>query len=152
MKKFAALSALGLSLALILPAQANTPVPEPGTVQTLREAVRADRKAVVLKALALDEAQTAKFGKIYDGYEKELTALTRKFNRVVVEHVGLGDKLNAQQAKYFAREQMAFVDAENKLYRKYHPRVVRAIGEVGAAKFLAAEQRLRALQDYDLWL
>ena len=52
MKKFAALSAL--SLALLLPAvpALAAPVPDASTAQSLRDAVRTDRKSVVLKSLA----------------------------------------------------------------------------------------------------
>lgn len=152
MKKFAALSAL--SLALLLPAvpALAAPVPDASTAQSLRDAVRTDRKSVVLKSLALDEAQTERFVKIYAAYEKELDALHARFTRLVVEKVSAGDKLTERQAKYFSREYLAMADAENKLYRKYHPRVVKAIGETGAARFLSAERRIRALQDYDLWM
>lgn len=154
MKKFAVLTALSLSLAAAsLPALAgNTPVPDGNAVAALRDAVRADRKAVVFKALALDEAQTKRFTPIYEAYEKELAALNRKFTRLSVEFVSVGDQQTAAQSKYFSKGYLAFVDAELKLYKKYHPRAVKAIGELGAARFLSTERRLRALQDYDLWM
>ncbi|MBO9686602.1 hypothetical protein [Roseateles chitosanitabidus] len=153
MKKFAALSALCLSLTAALPAFADpAPVPDAAQAQTLRDAVRADRKAVVLKAMQLDEAQTKRFLPIYEAYERELSVLNRQFTRMSVEFVGVGDKPTNAQSKYFSRGYLGYVDAEQKLYKKYHPRVVKAVGEVGAAHFLSVERRIRALQDYDLWI
>lgn len=153
MKKFAALSALCLSLTAALPAVADpAPVPDAVQAQTLRDAVRADRKAVVLKAMQLDDAQTKRFLPIYAAYERELQALNRQFTRMSVEFVSVGDKPTNAQSKYFSRGYLGYVDAEQKLYKKYHPRVVKAVGEVGAAHFLSVERRIRALQDYDLWI
>lgn len=153
---FAALSAgiaLTLSLGLAAPAFAAGPAgPDAAAVQAVRDAVRADRKAYVLKSLGLDEKKAQAFGKVYDAYAAELANLNRQSTRLSVEFIGFGDKPTDAQSKYFAKEYLAVEDAEFKAYRKYHPRIVKAIGEAGAARFLATERRIRALQEYDHWM
>lgn len=153
MKKFAALTALCLSLAAALPVSADPiAAPDPVVAQSLREAVRADRKAVVMKAMELDDAQAKRFTPIYEAYARELNILNRQFTRMSVEFMNAGDKKTAAQSRYFSRSYLAFVDAEQKLYKKYHPRVVKAVGEIPAARFLGVERRIRAVQDYDVWI
>ena len=96
--------------------------------------------------------QGKKFVPVYEAYERELATLNRQFTRMSVEFVQIGEKPTNAQSKYFSKGYLGYVDAEQKLYKKYHPRVVKAIGEVGAARFLSVERRIRALQDYDLWI
>ncbi|MEJ6001553.1 hypothetical protein [Paucibacter soli] len=155
-KKFAALSAglaLTLSMGLLAPAMAAGPTgPDAAAAQSVREQLRTDRKAYVLKSLALDDGQAKAFAKVYDAYAGELAELNRQSTRLAVEFIGFGDKPTDAQSKYFVKEYLAVEDAEFKVYRKYHPRIVKAIGQAGAARFLAVERRIRALQEFDHWM
>lgn len=144
---------LGLALCLSLPslaAEVATPGPDAARVQAIRDKLRTDRKAVVLHNLKLDAAQTAKFNTVYEAYAKEAGELARQRTRMVVESVNQGDKLTGAQAKQASKDSLALAEAELKLLRKYHPKMVKAVGQEEANRFLDVESKILALNHYDI--
>ncbi len=143
---------LSLALCLSLPSLAAEPAagPDAARVQAVRDKLRTDRKAVVLHNLKLDAAQTSKFNVVYEAYAKEAGELARQRTRMVVEAVTQGDKLTNAQAKQASKDSLALAEAELKLLRKYHPKMVKAIGQEEANRFLEVETKILALNHYDI--
>jgi len=142
-----------LALMMALPAAADQPpVPDAARVQAVRDKVRVDRKAVVLSNMKLDAAQAAKFSPVYDAYAAELFELARQRTRMAVEAVNQGDPTGAQ-AKQSTKDTLTLAESEQKLLRKYTPKMVKAVGQTGAARFLDIETKLQALSHFDeLWV
>lgn len=146
-----ALACSGLALCLAMPAMAEQPTTaDAARIQSVRDKLRADRKTVVLHNMKLDAAQTAKFLPVYEAYVGELNKLNRAQTRMVVDAVNKDGQLTAPQAKAASKDYLGLADAELKLLRKYHPKMVKAVGDVVANRFLQVEDKIHALSYFDI--
>ena len=119
-------------------------------MQALRAAVRADKKALVASTLNLTPAEEKKFWPIYDSYQRDLDLANRRRNVVVIDVVSLNKPLTDLYAKNLTNELMAADEAEIKARRSMHNKVLRALPDKKAARYLQLESKIRAFQDYDI--
>jgi len=119
-------------------------------MQALRSAVRADKKALVASTLDLTPAEAKKFWPIYESYQRDLDLANRRRNVVVVDVVSLKKPLTDLYAKNLVNELMAADEAEIKARRSMHSKVLRALPDKKAARYLQLESKIRAYQDYDI--
>jgi Spy/CpxP family protein refolding chaperone len=119
-------------------------------MQALRAAVRADKRALVTSTLNLTPAEAKKFWPIYDAYQRDLDLANRRRNVVVVDVVSLNKPLTDLYAKNLMNELMAADEAEIKARRSMHNKVLRALPDKKAARYLQLESKIRAFQDYDI--
>jgi soluble lytic murein transglycosylase-like protein len=119
-------------------------------MQALRNAVRADKKALVAQTLNLTSAEAKKFWPIYDSYQRDLDLANQRRNVVVVDVVSLNKPLSDLYAKNLANELMAADEAEIKARRSMQNKVMKALPDKKAARYLQLESKIRAFQDYDI--
>ena len=119
-------------------------------MSALRAAVKTDKKAFVASALSLTDAEAKKFWPIYDAYQRDLDLATRRRNVVVVDVVGTGKPISDLYAKNLANELLAADEAEIKSRRTMQNKVMRALPDKKAARYVQLESKIRAYQDYDI--
>ncbi len=119
-------------------------------MQALRVAVRADKKALVASTLNLTDAEAKKFWPIYDAYQRDLDLTNRRRNVVVVDVVGSNKPISNLYAKTLANELLAADEAEIKSRRTMQNKVMKALPDTKAARYLQLESKIRAFQDYDI--
>jgi Spy/CpxP family protein refolding chaperone len=119
-------------------------------MQALRAAVRADKHALVASTLDLTAAEAKKFWPIYDAYQRDLDLANRRRNVVVIDLVTLNKPLTDLYAKNLANESMAADEAEIKSRRTMQNKVLKALPDKKAARYLQLESKIRAFQDYDI--
>lgn len=126
--------------------------PTAAQMQALRDRIRADKKGLVAKNMALTEAEAAKFWPIYDDYQRDSAAVQRRRSRAILDYVGAGDSLTDGSAKQIVDELLAVEQAEAKLHRDYFRKLSRALPARKAARYLQIESKIDALYRYDLAL
>ena len=136
---FAAMSALAQGQA----APAND-------MQALRNAVKADKKALVAKTLDLTPAEAKKFWPIYDTYQRALNESNRQVARAVETLVGFDRPMSDAFGKQLANELIVADENEIKARRKMQNSLMRALPPKKAARYMQLEGKIRAFQDYDL--
>lgn len=119
-------------------------------MQALRNAVRADKKALVAETLKLTNAEAKKFWPIYDSYQRSLDLANQRRNVVIVDLVGAREPITDLYARNLSNELMAADEAEIKARRTMHNKVLKAIPVRKAARYLQLESKIRAFQDYDI--
>ena len=119
-------------------------------MNALRTGVRTDKKALVASTLNLTEAEAKKFWPIYDAYQRDLDLANRRRNVVVVDVVGTGKPISDLYAKNLANELLAADEAEIKSRRTMQNKVMRALPDKKAARYVQLESKIRAYQDYDI--
>jgi hypothetical protein len=122
--------------------------PDPAAVQTLRDNIRADRKAVVERNLQLAAADAAKFWPVYDAFQKELAPIRSRYNRAILDFIGT-DTMTDANAKRLMNEVVSSEEADAKLRRSYAPKFTKAVGSKKAARYLQIESKIRALERFD---
>ena len=150
MNKYFAAVLCAYSLLTVSVAFAEGNTADSTDMQALRTAVRADKKALVTSTLNLTPAEAAKFWPIYDAYQRDLDLANRRRNIVVVDVVGSGKPISDLYAKNLSNELLAADEAEIKSRRTMQNKVMRALPDKKAARYLQLESKIRAFQDYDI--
>ncbi|MEO8304250.1 MAG: hypothetical protein ABI724_09020 [Betaproteobacteria bacterium] len=132
------------------PASAQGSVADMTDMQALREAAKADKKALVAKTLMLTDAEAKKFWPIYDSYQRALDVAVRQRNVVVVDLVGLQKPLSDPYARDLSKELIAADEAEIRARRTLQNKVMKALPPKKAARYMQLESKIRAVQAYDI--
>lgn len=119
-------------------------------MQALREAVRADKRKYVASLMTLTDAQAKRFWPIYDKYQRDIEETNRDRVVAVQEFMFRDQPLTNLAAKQYATRLLALDEAEVKARRTMRNRVMRALPAVKAARYMMLEQKINAVQDYDL--
>jgi Spy/CpxP family protein refolding chaperone len=119
-------------------------------MQALREAVRADKKALVASTLKLTDAEAKKFWPLYDAYQRDLDLANRRRTVAMIGLVTLDKPLTDLYARNLANELIAADEVEIKSRRTLHNRVMKALPAKKAARYLQLEAKIRAYQAYDV--
>jgi hypothetical protein len=124
-------------------------------MQALRNAVRADKKALVASTLNLTDAEAKKFWPLYDGYQRDVDLANRRRNVVLEVLISRDKPFTDLYARNLATELMAADEAETKSRRSLHNRLMRGVPTrilppKKAARYLQLESKIRAVQAYDI--
>jgi hypothetical protein len=146
------LAAVVLTCILTLPtiAVAQSPAADVTDLQALRAAVKADKRAFVAATLALNDAEAKKFWPIYDAYQRGLESANR-IRAVAIEGMLSRDRpVTDLYAKQLAADLVEADEAEAKARRTLYKSVMRALPATKATRYLQLENKVRAVQSYDM--
>ena len=132
---------------------APAPAPErgsPAAVSAFRDAVKADKRAVVQKNMDLTEAEAKKFWPLYDAYQKDLDRVLQRQNRAIVEYVNQASSMTDTNAKRLARELLDADAEEQRLRERQLKRLYAALPARKAIRYLQIENKIRTLSHYDM--
>jgi len=146
-RKWLSMVAVALALGPALQASAQGG-PDPAAVQTLRDNIRADRKAVVERNLQLTSAEAAKFWPVYEAFQRELGPIRSRYNRAILDFVGTETMTDAN-AQRLSNEVLGADESDAKLRRSYAAKFSKAVGPKKAARYLQIESKIRALERFD---
>ena len=124
-------------------------------MQALRNAVRTDKKAFVASTLNLTDAEAKKFWPLYDGYQRDVDLANRRRNVVLEVLISRDKPFSELYARSLATELIAADEAEIKSRRSLHNRLMRGVPTrilppTKAARYLQLENKIRAVQAYDI--
>jgi len=119
-------------------------------MQALRDAVRADKRKYVASLMTLTDAEAKRFWPLYDRYQRDIEETNRDRVVAVQEFMFRDKPLTNLAAKQYATRLLAIDEAEIKARRTMRNRVMRALPAVKAARYMMLEQKINAVQDYDL--
>jgi Spy/CpxP family protein refolding chaperone len=150
MQKFLSAAILALVTATTIVEPALAQQVDANDMQALRQAVRTDKRALVASTLDLTPAQAKKFWPIYDTYQRSVDTLGRA-RAVSAETLLSRDRdISNLAAKDMVLRAMQADEAEMKARRKMYNAVMRALPAAKAARYLQLEQKIRAVQAYDI--
>ncbi len=118
----------------------------------VREAMRADKKALVAANLQLTDAEAKAFWPVYDKYEKDLLTANNKLYQVVEEYALDYNKNKLTDAKgldliqrYFSAE-----EARTKVRESYLKQFSKVLPGLKVARFYQIENKLDAVVRYEM--
>ena len=141
---------LAAGLALALPGMGVAQQPPAQTVDSVRQAVRADKRAVVEKNMQLTADEAKKFWPLYDAYQRDLDKINTRQTRAILDFINSESSMTDANAKRIAREVMAADADEQKLKERTARKMLDALPAKKAVRFLQIENKIRALQRYDI--
>jgi Spy/CpxP family protein refolding chaperone len=119
-------------------------------LQAMQQAARKDKRALVNEKLQLTPAEAKNFWPVYENLQRELTRLNRERN-VALETLANRDRPPSDAyAKQIVNDLMTTEEQEIKALRKAANASMKALPPRKAARYLQLENKLRAVQDYEI--
>jgi Spy/CpxP family protein refolding chaperone len=142
------------------PAPAPRPAPAPAAaavaadptsdIDALRAAVRADKRALVAKTLALTPEEAKKFWPIYDNYQRFVSRSNNAVASAIEDVVARDKPMSDPLAKQIVKEMYLADKTELDARKTMQDRVMRVLPPKKAIRYLQLESKIRAMQDYDI--
>jgi Spy/CpxP family protein refolding chaperone len=143
----AALVAAAVAAAPLCAAQDNSGLAD---LAAMAQAARKDKRALVAEKLQLTPAEARKFWPVYDNLQRDLTKLTRDRNVSLAILVNRDRPPSNAYAKQVVNDLMSIEEQEVKAMRKASNASMRALPPRKAARYMQIENKLRAVQDYEI--
>ena len=140
--KLALAAAALLSLAAPFVAQAQSTYDE---TQQLIAQIQADKRAVVLKAMALDDAQMTAFTPIYDSYQAERKKLAQRGADLVSAYSSNYDSMTDEAAKGLLKDWFKLQSDEDALIRNTAKKLDKVLPTTKVLRFVQIENKLNTL-------
>ena len=152
MKLSRMLTAAAAALFLFSAPLARSDEPPQNNMDIVRDALRADKKALVASNLQLTDAEAKAFWPIYDKYQKDLITEHNKLYQVIEEYALAYNKNKLDDAKaldlvhrYFAAE-----EARTKVRSTYVKEFSKVLPGTKVARFYQIENKLDAVVRYEM--
>ena len=126
--------------------------PTEATMDTVRDALKAQKRAFVAVNMQMTEQEEAGFWPLYDSYQKEL----QEINMTMAEIIGNYAKnynantLTDEKAKQLLTNWMAVEEKLMKLKTSYLPKFEKAIPAKKVARYYQIESKIQALLRFDM--
>jgi hypothetical protein len=149
MTKFLFALLLSLAATAPVPGQAQAKI-DYNDLTALRNAAKADKKALVTATLQLTEVEAKKFWPIYDDYQRSRDASDRQRVRAIEGVIATDKPVSDAYASSLAKDLLAADEAELRARRAMQNKLMKAIPPKKAVRYLQLENKLRAVQFYDV--
>ena len=122
----------------------------PAAVAAFRDAVKADKKAVVTKNMELTDAEAKKFWPVYEAYQKDLDKVVARQNKAILDYVNQSSSMTDANAKRIARELLDADAEEQRLRERQLKKLYAILPARKAIRYLQIENKVRTLSHYDM--
>jgi hypothetical protein len=140
------IAALALAAALLAPAVASAQNLYDDQQQLIQQ-IQTDKRAVVLSALALSDADAAAFTKVYDGYQAEMKGTYKAGADLLNKYAANYDTMDDATAKAILKDWFKIRDQRNDLVEKYAKRLEKTMPSKTVLRWVQVEHKLNTLLD-----
>jgi Spy/CpxP family protein refolding chaperone len=113
--------------------------------QQLIAQIQTDKRAVVLEAMALDDAQVAAFTPIYDAYQAERKLLMQRGVDLINAYASNYDSMTDAAAKGLLKDWFKLQNDELALMEKYAKKFDKVLPTTKVLRFVQVENKLNTL-------
>lgn len=149
MRRLPALLAAVLTLALSAPLFGAEEAAKTD-MNILRDAIRANKKALISSNLTLTDEEAAHFWPVYDRYQAELTAVNDRVLAILEDFAANLANLSNEKAKELADRYLAAEEDRAKVRRASLAEVAKVLPGRKVARFYQIENKMDAVLRYDL--
>jgi hypothetical protein len=140
------IAALAVAAALLAPAVA----PAQNTYddqQQLIAQIQTDKRAVVLEAMKLTDAEAKAFSPVYDGYQAEMKVTYEAGADLLNKYAANYDTMTDETAKAILKEWFRIRDQRNDLVEKYAKKYGKVLPPKKVLRWVQVEHKLNTLLD-----
>ena len=123
---------------------------EKADLQTLFDALRVNRKAMVAVNLELTDDEAARFWPIYDRYQKEMSALGDRLAALVGDYSKNFRDMSNEKALELVDDYLSIEAERVQVRRAYVDEFARSIPGVKLARFYQLENKMDAVIRYEM--
>jgi len=146
-------STLLIASALILLLLAALPVrsqEKADSMEALRDALKADKKAFIAKYLQLTDAEGKEFWPYYNSYQFDLQKVNERLVKLINDYAKTSQNMSDQDAIKMVDTYLAIEQDQLKLKELYFRTLRKTLPVKKVARYLQLENKMRALVQYQL--
>ena len=113
--------------------------------QQLIAQIQADKRAIVLKSMELDDAQVTAFTPIYDAYQAKRKVLMQRGVDLVNAYASNYGSMTDDAAKKLLKDWFALVDDENELVQGTAKKMGKVLPPTKVVRFVQIENKLNTV-------
>ena len=111
--------------------------------------IQTDKRAVVLSAMEMSDAEVAKFTPIYDAYQAEMKGIMTRGTEVVNKFASNYDTMTDDAAKAILKDFFKVRDDRNALVKTYAKKMEKELPATKVLRWVQIENKLNALLDFE---
>jgi hypothetical protein len=142
---FAAIAAFGAAQTTL----AQTTPNSRDQAEVIISQIQADKRAVVLDAMNLSDAEVAKFTPIYDDYQAKMKGIMTRGTDVITKFASNYDSMTDDAAKSIMKDFFKVRDDRNALVKEYAKKMEKALPPTKVLRWVQVENKLNALLDFE---
>jgi hypothetical protein len=142
----AALAALTL-ISPLQPACAQVTGSPNDDTQILISQIQSDKRAVVLQAMAMSDAEVKAFTPIYDSYQAENKVLFQKASDLIDKYASNYDSMTDAAAKDILKDVLKLKDDRQSLLKSYAKKFGKVLPATKVLRWVQIENKLNAVLD-----
>jgi hypothetical protein len=139
-----------VSMLFILPWTVAAQDKPAGTMESLREQIKADKKLLVTENMELTDAEAQVFWPVYDQYQAELFLLRTRTLKLIQDYAAAYDTMTNATAKKLLDESMTIESLRQKLNKAYLPKFRKALPDAKVLRYYQIENKINAALYYEL--
>jgi hypothetical protein len=124
--------------------------PSKGTMDAVRDSLKAQKRAFVGVNMQLTQAEDAKFWPVYDSYQKDLGKINEKIVAMIVDYAKNYDTLTDGKANQLLVTNLALEKDLVKLKESYLAKFSAVLPQKKVARYYQLENKIQAVIRYDL--
>src|SRR4030095_6116176 len=144
------LIAFGSALACLTGGWAGAQDKPADSMDTLREQLRTDKRAVVASVLDLTESESKVFWPVYNAYQSDMVAHYDRLLKLLDTYAKNYEALTDETATSLLQQDLALERDHVALVTSYLPRYQKVLPPKKVAKLYQVENKARALVNYEL--
>jgi uncharacterized membrane-anchored protein YhcB (DUF1043 family) len=142
--------ALGGALACLVAAAAGAQDKPADSMDSLREQLRNDKRAVVTSVLDLTESEGKAFWPVYNAYQSDMVTHYDRLLKLIETYAKNYDALSDDTATSLLKQYLALERDHVAILTSYLPRFEKVLPPKKVAKLYQIENKARALVNYEL--
>jgi len=119
-------------------------------METLREQLRSDKRAVITRVLDLSESESKAFWPVYNAYQSDMVAHYDRLLKLLDTYAKNYDALTDETATSLVKQYLALERDHVAILTSYLPRFQKVLPPKKVAKLYQIENKARALVNYEL--
>ena len=140
-----------LLVALLMPAALPVMAGEkPGSMEALRDALKADKKAYIEQYMQLTQAEAKEFWPYYNSYQFDLQKINDRFIKLIDDYAQNYNNLSDQDAVKMVNEYLIIERDQVNQKELYFRTLRKTLPAKKVTRFLQLENKIRALVQYEL--
>ncbi|WAC09067.1 MAG: hypothetical protein OS130_07795 [Thermodesulfobacteriota bacterium] len=120
------------------------------TMDSVRDALKAQKRAFIAVNMQLTQAEDAKFWPVYDRYQTDLEKINQKIGDLILDYAKNFETLTDKKADELLKKNLSLEKEMLQLKTSYLPKFSAVLPAKKVARYYQLENKIQAVKRYDL--
>ena len=120
------------------------------TMDSVRDALKAQKRAFIAVNMQLTDAEDAKFWPVYDSYQKDMETMNQKIGDLILDYAKNYETLTDPKADKLLKKNLSLENEILQLKKTYLPKFKAVLPAKKVARYYQLENKIQAVGRYDL--